>query len=60
MVVEELSKMNFSNKDVAGFLFQYPDTDGSIENLESVIQTAKKNGVRIIVREQEIKKSQTL
>jgi glycine cleavage system pyridoxal-binding protein P len=37
--------MNFENKDVSGFLFQYPDTDGSIENIEEIIQSAKKNKV---------------
>jgi glycine cleavage system pyridoxal-binding protein P len=37
--------MNFDGKDIAGFLFQYPDTDGSITNYDAVIQNAKKNGV---------------
>jgi glycine dehydrogenase len=41
--VQNLSEMNFDKKDIAGFLFQYPDTDGSIENIQQVIQTAKKN-----------------
>ena len=44
--VQSLSEMNFSGKDISGFLFQYPDTEGSIENLESIINEAKKNGVR--------------
>lgn len=39
--VKSLNEMNFDNKDVSGFLFQYPDTDGSIENLEAIIQRAK-------------------
>lgn len=38
--------MNFDGKDISGFLFQYPDTDGSIMNCENVIQNAKKNGVK--------------
>jgi glycine cleavage system pyridoxal-binding protein P len=37
--------MNFDGKDIAGFLFQYPDTNGTIENCEAVIEKAKKNGV---------------
>ncbi len=45
--VQNLSEMNFDSKDIAGFLFQYPNTDGNIENLESVIEKAKKNGVMI-------------
>jgi len=38
--------MDFSKKDVSGFLFQYPDTEGSIENLEEFISKAKSFGVR--------------
>jgi glycine dehydrogenase len=37
--------MDFSKKDVSGFLFQYPDTEGSIENLEEFISKAKSFGV---------------
>ena len=37
--------MNFDKKDISGFLFQYPDTDGSIVNVEDVIKKAKQNGV---------------
>ena len=40
--------MKFDGKDVSGFLFQYPDTDGSIQNYESVIGNAKKFGVNKI------------
>lgn len=42
-----LNEMKFDGKDVSGFLFQYPDTDGSIQNYESVIGNAKKFGVNI-------------
>lgn len=42
--VVDLNEMNFSKKDVSGFLFQYPDTDGTISNLENIIKTAKNNG----------------
>jgi hypothetical protein len=37
--------MNFESKDIAGFLFQYPDTDGSVGTYESVIKSAKYFGV---------------
>lgn len=40
-----LSEMSFEKKDISGFLFQYPDTDGSILSLENVIENAKKYGV---------------
>jgi len=45
VVVQSTDAMNFDQKDVAGFLFQYPNTDGSIVNIENVIQAAKKNNV---------------
>ena len=45
MKVVKLENMNFEDKTISGFLFQYPDTDGSINNLESIIKKAKDNGV---------------
>jgi glycine dehydrogenase len=46
--VEKLEAMNFSNKNIAGFLFQYPDTEGSIQNLEKTISEAKNNGTVVV------------
>lgn len=45
VVVQSLDQMNFDKKDITGFIFQYPDTEGSIVNVEEVIQNAKKNKV---------------
>lgn len=42
--VVKLENMNFEDKTISGFLFQYPDTDGSINNIESIIKKAKDNG----------------
>ncbi|KAL3196957.1 hypothetical protein MRX96_015034 [Rhipicephalus microplus] len=39
VVVSDCASMDFSKGDVCGVLFQYPDTEGSIENFESLIQT---------------------
>lgn len=39
-----LNEMNFEKKDISGFLFQYPDTDGSIICQQKVIENAKKFG----------------
>jgi len=36
--------MNFSKKNISGFLFQYPDTEGSINTIENTISQAKQNG----------------
>jgi glycine dehydrogenase len=36
---------DFSNRDVAGVIFQYPDTEGSIYDFSEVVQRAHSNGV---------------
>jgi glycine dehydrogenase len=43
--VLSLDNMDFKSKDVSGFVFQYPDTEGSITNIENIIKTAKEYGV---------------
>jgi glycine dehydrogenase len=42
--VQNLNEMNFSKKNISGFLFQYPDTEGSINTIENTISQAKQNG----------------
>jgi len=42
VVVQNVSEMKF-DKTVGGFLFQYPDSDGSINDFEAVIKAAKAN-----------------
>lgn len=42
--VMPLADMDFSGQNVSGFIFQYPDTEGSIVNVEDIIADAKKNG----------------
>jgi glycine cleavage system pyridoxal-binding protein P len=39
--------MDFSKKDVAGVIFQYPDTTGNIYDPSSFIARAKEHGVWI-------------
>lgn len=46
--VQDLNEMNFDKKDVSGFMFQYPDTEGSISRLETQIANAKKNGTIVV------------
>jgi glycine dehydrogenase len=36
---------DFSKKDIAGVLFQYPDTEGNICDFTRVVKEAKENGV---------------
>ena len=40
---------DFSKKDIAGVLFQYPDTDGSVDDYSRVVEEAKKFGVNPII-----------
>uniref|UniRef100_A0A4W5MX12 Glycine cleavage system P protein n=1 Tax=Hucho hucho TaxID=62062 RepID=A0A4W5MX12_9TELE len=37
-------EMDFSEKDVSGVLFQYPDTDGRVEDLTTLVDRAHKGG----------------
>lgn len=41
--------MDFSGKDVSGVLFQYPDTNGKVEDFTQLVDRAHQNGVRAIV-----------
>lgn len=40
-------EMDFSGKDVTGVLFQYPDTDGRVEDFSALVDRAHKGGVRM-------------
>lgn len=40
--------MDFSGKDVSGVLFQYPDTEGKIEDFSELVERAHQNGVNVI------------
>lgn len=40
-------EMDFSGKDVSGVLFQYPDTDGRVEDFTALVDRAHKGGVCI-------------
>uniref|UniRef100_A0A3Q3NIX3 glycine dehydrogenase (aminomethyl-transferring) n=1 Tax=Labrus bergylta TaxID=56723 RepID=A0A3Q3NIX3_9LABR len=37
-------EMDFSGKDVSGVLFQYPDTDGKVEDFTALVDRAHKGG----------------
>ncbi|XP_030852697.1 glycine dehydrogenase (decarboxylating), mitochondrial isoform X2 [Strongylocentrotus purpuratus] len=37
------SEMDFSGDDIAGVLFQYPNTDGSVDDFTKLVQNAKKH-----------------
>lgn len=39
-------EMDFNGNDVSGMLFQYPDTDGRVEDFTALVDRAHKGGVR--------------
>lgn len=38
-------EMDFSGNDVSGVLFQYPDTEGRVEDFMALVDRAHKGGV---------------
>jgi glycine cleavage system pyridoxal-binding protein P len=38
-------EMDFSGKDVCGVLFQYPDTEGKVEDFTELVDRAHQTGV---------------
>lgn len=38
-------EMDFSRKDVSGVLFQYPDTEGKVEDFTELVERAHEAGV---------------
>ncbi|KAL0277890.1 UNVERIFIED_CONTAM: hypothetical protein PYX00_005011 [Menopon gallinae] len=44
VVIGDVSKADFSNRDFSGVLFQYPNTDGTIEDYTELVQQAHAHG----------------
>ncbi|XP_071799392.1 glycine dehydrogenase (decarboxylating), mitochondrial-like [Asterias amurensis] len=42
--VVDRNTVDFSSEDVAGILFQYPDTEGTIDDFHDLVESAKKHG----------------
>lgn len=40
----DVFKSDFSNRDIAGVLFQYPDTEGNVEDFSSIADDAHSHG----------------
>ena len=38
--IVDVSKVDFSNKDIGGIIFQYPDTEGTVQDFSDIIQRA--------------------
>ncbi|CAL8249100.1 unnamed protein product [Merluccius merluccius] len=43
-LLKQPHEMDFSGKDVSGVLFQYPDTDGRVEDFTALVDRAHKGG----------------
>ncbi|KAJ6668181.1 hypothetical protein lerEdw1_015558 [Lerista edwardsae] len=41
-------EMDFSDKSVSGVLFQYPDTEGKVEDFTGLVDRAHQNGVSLV------------
>uniref|UniRef100_A0A6J0V3D8 Glycine cleavage system P protein n=1 Tax=Pogona vitticeps TaxID=103695 RepID=A0A6J0V3D8_9SAUR len=40
-------EMDFSGKDISGVLFQYPDTEGKVEDFSELVERAHQNGTLV-------------
>ena len=40
MIVGDCASMDFSNQDISGVLFQYPDTNGNINDFSKLVEKA--------------------
>ena len=47
--VVDVNECDFSNRDVAGVLFQYPDTEGNIVDFSSITEAAHSHGNSLVV-----------
>lgn len=45
-VVEDVNECDYSNRDIAGVLFQYPDTEGNTLDFTSLTDAAHSHGIR--------------
>jgi len=49
VVIGNVNSFDFSNRDVSGVLFQYPDTEGNILDFSELVVKAHTNGVSQIL-----------
>jgi len=49
LVIDDLSNLDLTDQDLYGVLIQYPNNDGSVEDYESLIASAKDNNVFVSV-----------
>jgi glycine dehydrogenase len=47
IVLGNVNSFDYSNRDVSGVLFQYPDTEGNIMDFSEIVHKAHTNGVNL-------------
>jgi len=47
IIIGNVNDYDFSNRDVSGVLFQYPDTEGNIMDFSETVHKAHTNGVPV-------------
>lgn len=45
VIVGNVNEVDFSNRDYSGVLFQYPDTEGNVQDFSEIVLKAHTNGV---------------
>lgn len=55
VVVTNLDTVDFSAKDACGMLFQYPDTEGAINDYHDLIEKCHDGGVSCLLSSNEAK-----
>ena len=48
VIIGHHENFDFSNNDIAGVLFQYPDTNGIIQDFEGLVKRAQEAKVKIL------------
>ena len=47
MIIGDKESFDFSNQDVSGVLFQYPDTNGKIDDFSDLVERAHEAKVHV-------------
>ena len=48
VVIGNVKNFDFTNRDISGVLFQYPDTEGNILDFSELVVAAHTNGVSYV------------
>lgn len=60
MIIGDRESFDFTNQDVSGVLFQYPDTNGNIVDFSELVEKAHDAKVILLVKNQNLWKGLTI